>query len=61
MCFESSLPINFARVDGGTVLAAITFVVQSKGPVVLVAEQCVSNNNTLEVWSIVRDLQKKSV
>lgn len=28
-------------------LAAIPFVVQSKGPVVLVAKQCVSNNNTL--------------
>lgn len=58
MWLEPSLPVNFARVDSGTVLAAIAFVVQSKGPVMLVAEQCVSNDNTLEVWNVVRDLQK---
>lgn len=45
----SNLPVDFAGIDGGTVLAAIPFVVQSKGPVVLVAKQCVSYNNTLQL------------
>jgi hypothetical protein len=43
-----NLPLDLAGIDGSSVLAAVSSVVQCESPVVLVAEQCVANNNTLQ-------------
>jgi len=44
-----NLPIHFACIDGGTVFAAVSSIVESESPIVLVTEKCVPDDNALKI------------